>query len=301
MTEEQQLPAKETDAASRALTPGELLRHERERLGRTVQEFAEEMHLGAHMIEAMESNRFSVLGAPVFARGHLRKYATLLGVSVDRVQKLYEAVSDRPTESDPVPVIHRATEPSIPMSPDSHDRRGPLQPAQWALIVAGGALVLVILLAWIFVGRSQEQQSTEIAAAPAEVAAPEAEIEIPAAASPGGQPAAVSSTPSAPIATTPSAPAVRPAPATRRKVSLRFAFTQESWVEVYDARGTRLLYDVGQPGQSRSVDVDPPAQVVLGMASGVNTEVNGAVVEVPARRISSQVAKFTVQPDGSVQ
>jgi cytoskeleton protein RodZ len=300
MTEEQQLPAKETDAASRAQTPGELLRQERERLGRTVQEFAEEMHLGTHMIEAMESNRFSVLGAPVFARGHLRKYATLLGVSVDRVQKLYEAVADRPSEPDPVPVIHRTTEPSIPMTPDSHDRRSPLQPAQWALIVAGGALALVILFAWIFVGRSKDQ-AAEIAAAPSEVVAAAAEPDIPPAALPTGQPATVSTTPSAPDATTQNLTAARPAPASRRKISLRFAFTQESWVEVYDARGTRLLYDVGQPGQSRSVDVDPPAQVVLGLANGVNTEVNGAAVEVPARRISSQVAKFTVQPDGSVQ
>src|SRR5215510_8728536 len=98
MTEELQPAAAETASAPRVLTPGDLLRQERERLGRTVQEFAEEMHLGVHMIEAMEANRFSVLGAPVFARGHLRKYAMLLGVSVERVQQLYEAASDRPSE-----------------------------------------------------------------------------------------------------------------------------------------------------------------------------------------------------------
>jgi cytoskeleton protein RodZ len=300
MSDEQHLPAAETDAASRAQTPGELLRQERERLGRTVQEFAEEMHLGTHMIEAMEANRFSVLGAPVFARGHLRKYATLLGLPVERVHKLYDAVADRPTEPDPVPVIHRATEPSIPMSPDSHDRRSPLQPAQWALIVAGGALALVIVFAWIFVGGSK-QPVADVATEPTKDATPEAEPALELSAAPIAQTAVVAASPPPAAATTATTPAARPATTPRRKVSLRFAFTQESWVEVYDARGTRLLYDVGQPGQSRSVDVEPPAQVVLGQASGVSTEVNGAVVEVPARRISSQVAKFTVQADGSVQ
>jgi hypothetical protein len=62
-----------------------------------------------------------------------------------------------------------------------------------------------------------------------------------------------------------------------------------------------LLYDVGFPGQSRNVDVDPPAQVVLGQATAVNTEANGRIVTVPPRRIANQVARFTVSADGSAQ
>ena len=62
----------------------------------------------------------------------------------------------------------------------------------------------------------------------------------------------------------------------RGKVRLRFSFNQESWVEVYDARGTRMLYDVGFAGQTRGVDVDPPAQIVLGQAAAVSTEVEHA-------------------------
>jgi hypothetical protein len=84
-------------------------------------------------------------------------------------------------------------------------------------------------------------------------------------------------------------------------VRLRFSFTQESWVEVYDAHGTRMLYDVGYTGQTRGVDVDPPAQIVLGVAAAVSTEVNGRQVAVPARRIANQVARFTVGSDGNAQ
>ena len=32
------------------------------------------------MIEAIEANRFAALGAPVYAKGYLRKYAALLGL-----------------------------------------------------------------------------------------------------------------------------------------------------------------------------------------------------------------------------
>jgi len=46
-----------------------------------VQHVAEELHLDIRVIEALETNRFEALGAPVYARGHLRKYATLLGLS----------------------------------------------------------------------------------------------------------------------------------------------------------------------------------------------------------------------------
>ena len=295
MSEEQQNTAVEAASITRAQTPGELLRQERERLGRTVQEFAEEMHLGVHMIEALEANRFSVLGAPVFARGHLRKYASLLGIPAERVQQLYEAVSDRPAEPDPVPVIHRAAEPSIPMSPDSRERRMVLQPTHLVLVIAGGALALVVLIAWLMVGG----QPNVVEAPEEQASVPETPPPVDPVVAPTSAPATITpvvAQPAPSVATQP-----RPTVAARKKVTLRFTFTQESWVEVYDTRGTRLLYDVGQPGQSRSVDVDPPAQIVLGQAGGVSTEVNGKVVEVPAQRVANQVAKFTVQADGSAQ
>ena len=310
-----------------APTPGEWLRQERERQGRTVQQIASELHIGAYMIDAIESNQFSVLGAPVFARGHLRKYAVLLGLPVDRVQHLYQALSDRPRDQDPVPTMHREYEPSIPMSPDSKERRSLQRPAKWTFAIAAGALVLAGLVAWLLNMRSKPADPAAESIAvetPANTAGPTqpAESTVADATQPASatQPAdagkaaannrnvaapitpvtpdRVSAPPATPITSTISTPA---APAARGKVRLRFSFTQESWVEVYDARGTRMLYDVGFAGQTRGVDVDPPAQIVLGLAAAVTTEVNGREVTVPVRRISNQVARFTVGPDGAAQ
>ena len=85
------------------VTPGELLRRERERLRLSIREAAEEMHLDASIVEAIEANRFVALGAPVYAKGHLRKYATLLGLAPELVIARYVALSDVPVEPTPIP------------------------------------------------------------------------------------------------------------------------------------------------------------------------------------------------------
>jgi cytoskeleton protein RodZ len=295
--------------ASTIPTPGELLRQERELQGRTVQQVAGDLHIGAYMVEAIENNQFAVLGAPVFARGHLRKYAALLGLSVERVQTLYQNLSDRPRDQDPVPVMHRSSEPSIPMSPDSKQRRTLQKPGRWTFLIAGGALVVAGIVAWLIHehAKSASKVSAPISETPATLGVitqnESAPVLLAAQTAVPGNTATITTTTANKTATERQAlaPAAMSTPATRGKLRLRFSFTQESWVEVYDARGTRLLYDVGFPGQARGVDVDPPAQIVLGQAASVSTEVNGRAISVPARRIANQVARFTVGADGVVQ
>ena len=87
-------------AAAEPDTPGGMLRVERERRGYSVQHAAEDMHLDAWVIQAIEANRFEALGAPVYARGHLRKYAALLGLSPATVIERYEALGGTPVDAD---------------------------------------------------------------------------------------------------------------------------------------------------------------------------------------------------------
>jgi cytoskeleton protein RodZ len=46
----------------------------------TVDAAADRLRLNAALVVAMEEDRLALLGAPVFARGHLRNYAALLGL-----------------------------------------------------------------------------------------------------------------------------------------------------------------------------------------------------------------------------
>lgn len=84
-------------------TPGELLREERTRRRLSVQQAAEDLHLDVRSVEAIEANNFQSLGAPVFAKGHLRKYSMLLGLAPDVVLARYHALSDIPGVPTPVP------------------------------------------------------------------------------------------------------------------------------------------------------------------------------------------------------
>lgn len=300
MSEQLQQPAQ------KPATPGEWLRAERERQGRTVQQVATDLHLSTQIVEAIETNRFSVLGAPVFARGHLRNYAKFLGLPIDRAHELYDSLSDRPRDQDPVPVIHRSTEPSIPMTPDSKEREASPLPMQWIAAIGVGVVALIALAVWWFT-----QASDQPAPAPAVEPTPSSNVErveptAPAIASVPTTSATDSSGPPSTAASGTAAPgAMAPSSATqaaqpRPTMRLQLSFAEQSWVEVYDARGNRRLYDVGEAGQTRTVQVEPPAEVVLGNAAVVSIEANGRAVAVPAGT-PNQVARFKVRADGSIR
>ena len=65
--------------------PGARLRVAREAKGLTIEAAAERLRLNAALVLAMEEDRLALLGAPVFARGHLRSYAALLGLPEEEV------------------------------------------------------------------------------------------------------------------------------------------------------------------------------------------------------------------------
>ena len=67
---------------------GERLRRAREQRGLTVDECAERLYLPASVITALEGEQFATLGAGVYARGHLRRYAGLLELDAAGLEQL---------------------------------------------------------------------------------------------------------------------------------------------------------------------------------------------------------------------
>jgi cytoskeleton protein RodZ len=76
-------------------SPGALLRAARESRGISIEEAADRLRLNEALVLAMEEDRFGLLGAPVFARGHLRNYAVLVGAPESQVMEAFE-VGDVP-------------------------------------------------------------------------------------------------------------------------------------------------------------------------------------------------------------
>lgn len=70
---------------------GATLRRGREYLGISIEAMADRARLDPSVIAALESESFDALGAPVFARGHLRRYAQTLNLDADALQRAYDS------------------------------------------------------------------------------------------------------------------------------------------------------------------------------------------------------------------
>jgi cytoskeleton protein RodZ len=275
-------------AAAGPDTPGGMLRAERERRGYSVQHTAEEMHLDTRVIEALEANRFEELGAPVYARGHLRKYATILGLSPATVLARYEALGGTPADPTPIPttlatpvrVVERRRASKLPL---------------WI----AAAIAIVAGLAWLVFELLQNRQADS--ATKSEVVAPTVVQEPTVVSEPVAQTPAPAPTP-APTQSLPGAAGEgrEGAKAAAGEVRLRLEFTEPSWAEIYDASGKRLMFDMGTPGRVRSVAGAPPLRVNIGLASAVNAQVDDRPIVIP-RRAGKDGAKFLIEADGSVK
>src|SRR5512144_231194 len=132
----------ETAAAAPPAAPrsiGERLRAGRERAGLSVAASAEKLHLDPKVIEALESDRFAELGASVYVRGHLRRYADFVGEPGAELVAAYTAREARP----PPPDLTQ-----IPHAEHRSDPRRLVTP----LTGLAGAAALALAIWWILSG-----------------------------------------------------------------------------------------------------------------------------------------------------
>jgi cytoskeleton protein RodZ len=265
-------------------TPGGMLRAERERRGYSVQYAAEDLHLDVWVIEALEANRFEALGAPVYAKGHLRKYAMLLGLSAATVLERYERLSGTPAEPTPIPA-------AIAM-PVPQRRRMPKWPL-WvvAAIVVAAAVAWLVYELWPLLQRSDATTSRLVPA----VIVPQPTVSEPPQVERATAPVEQAAGPMKQSA----APTVANA-TTTAEVRLRLEFSEPSWIEIYDANGRRLMFDMGTPGRVRAIAGVAPLRVNLGLASAVRAQVDERPILIP-RRAGKDGAKFLIEADGSVK
>jgi cytoskeleton protein RodZ len=286
-------------AAPRSI--GERLRAGRERAGLSVAAAAEKLHLDPKVIEALEADRFADLGASVYVRGHLRRYADFVGEPGAELVSSYSARDARP----PPPDLTQ-----FPQAEHRGDPRRLVTP----LVGLSCAVVLLLAIWWVLAG--SRSGSSEGASA---LATPVVQPDPAATSTAAGIAAPVAMTSSTPVdspmagsaATTPAATAtaaVQPkreagadaSPAPARETRLKLDLSNDSWVEVYDSRGERLFYDVASAGSVQSVSGRGPLRVVLGNAAGVTVEVDGQAREIPTGAIDGEGASFVVNRSGSL-
>ena len=262
----------------RGATPGPSvgarLRAARERAGLSSLQAAAKLHLEPRMIEALEAEEFAVLGAPVYVRGHLRRYAELLDAPANELLDAYGAQVAASAQPDVAQL--RATEPV----------RAPRQLAGPVI----GVIVAATVIAGIWLALQGLPTATPTRAVPAATAVkPGSPQPVAPVATP-----AVEAVPEAPMS--PMSP-MSPGPGS---VQLALAVRSDSWVEVYDAGGKRLYYDLARAPGSLSLSGTAPLRVLLGYADGVAVAVDGRAVEVPAGLRRGRSASFAVAAGGAL-
>jgi cytoskeleton protein RodZ len=279
------------------------------------------------IVEAIEANRFQALGAPVYAKGHLRKYATQLELSVDDIVARYDSLHDRPVLIDPIP--------NAMVSPLPAPRR-----SFKGIALTGIGLVAVAALTWVFIevvvprlnsratpavtaasaSNAPGPAPTQTAAtsgdaantvvpsaahesAPSVEAVPANEVETTSTPASMPTPAPTPTRAIAPVAAQVNEPMAAPAAtpaAAEGALQVRLHFSGDSWTEIYDAQGARLMFAMGAAGRTRTISGMPPLQFTVGSVSAVSLEVNGEAVVIP-RRDGRESSRFVIEADGNLR
>jgi cytoskeletal protein RodZ len=253
-------------ASESAVAIGPEIAAARTAAGLSLDDVAAATRVRASVLERIERDDFSFCGGDVYARGHLRAIATVVGGDgaewVDRFDAEHAAA---PRTVDLVELERE-------FAPVPERRRGP----NWTLAM-GAALALVVTIgAW-------QALATGGGSAPADVPPP-------VAAAPSAAPD--QPTPSAtPSPIDPDAGAVAAADGVSLVVS---ADDGDSWIGVRDGDGGTLFQGLLAEGTSKRFTDDAEVSIVIGNGAAVGLTVNGVDIGTPGG--SGEVVRLAFGP-----
>jgi len=282
------------------LVAGERLAEARRLKQISLPDMARQLHLDEPRVQALEENRFDVLGAPVFAKGYLRKYAELVGVPADDIMADYYT-------------INRATgAPPVVGPPRKRQRDFDAGPWISGLLILAALLALAAGIYW-WMQRAPSAaaggDSTSTLRQPAQVdARPEygsstgVDVADP-------DPATSQEDPGVPSAQlgdeTPPAAAADPAATGAEEsppqagaattVELELTYRGDCWTEITDAGGERLFFDLGTAGRTVTVRGVTPVRVLVGNDENVSITVDGRPYAIAAADRRGNTARFTIR------
>jgi cytoskeleton protein RodZ len=258
----------DTGAAAPA-GPGQRLREAREAAGLSREEVSTRLRLRLELIRALEEDDYAHLPPTAFVIGYLRSYARLLDLSADELLAMLDRRGEAPVLVSPVMPPHQR-----------HSGDWPVKLATWLIVL----LLTTLLVAWWFARQPLEQES----GAEVPVLTPGSTVDLPL---PPAEEQTRADAPPAVVEETPvvSAPPVA-IPVLLAEIQLE-ATHGECWVEIKDAGGNQVAYELLQAGMTRTVRGRAPFDVFLGNAPAVTVYYQGQVFDhTPFHR--REVAKF---------
>ena len=270
---------------------GERLAEARRAQQISVLEIAKELHLDEPKVRALEHNEFDVLGAPVFAKGHLRKYAQLVQVDESDVMADYYQLS----RASAVPLVI-ATRPRP---------RREMSPGPWIAVIV--AIIIVATAYWWFTSRPAAvepppQEAMPEESMPEESLAEESVPEPGPESIPADEPQDFEATDddsavlqsAIDTAETLEADAAQAPELADGQMQMLITYSGDCWTEISDAKGRRLFFGLGTDGRTVELSGEAPFNVLFGDAANVSIRVNGVERAISAAERRGNTARLTV-------
>ncbi len=287
----------ETEPVEVKQSIGQLLQAARLARGLSIEDVARHLRLSVRQITALEGDDHAKLSGGTFLRGFVRNYAKLVQMDATPLLELLQQ-SLPPVSSQ---TIARRTE-RIPFPSDQRS---------WGRSLIIGGVVVVVLLFLIYeIYRGNETvpqpvaQVATKAEAENELAVAQAQSELlPTTLNdadpvpPAQEIAPVQQRNSNPLPQ-PQVAAIAAPPDSVNKGEgvLRFAFAQESWVEVNDGASKMIFSQLNPAGSEQVIRGKVPLSVVIGNAANVKLVYNNKPVNlVPHTNTNGGVARLSLE------
>ena len=279
--------------------PGAQLKAQREAMGWTVENVADQLKLAPRQVVALEEGDVASLPNMAVVRGFVRAYAKV--VKLDAAP-LVAMIDVNPAASPDAGPVRREISASFSEARfPSMTQRSNGKPALWivgAIVAAVAAAVVAYKLGYISPALFARADKDAATAASATVSAPAAATPIETTLVKPGQETAPLQTTSVPLISvpptggaatpaTPPAPSGSAAPATEAAApaavvgnELVLNVTQDSWVEIRRAKGAPLISRIVKAGSSETFNITEPVQLVVGKPAGVEANLRGAKLEL---------------------
>lgn len=261
---------------------GATLKHARERRNLSEIDLARNLRLEPRIIRQLEEERFDELPAPAFVRGYLRSVGKELGVDTSRLLELFDAQSTREAPQ----LADFESRPPVEITSDSRIVR-------YTTVVLLIGLLLLVVMWWRTHGDSfsmleylHESNPSAIVPIPPTpplsykfeqikhsedpfFRAPDSEMAATTGVD-GDQPPAAATSGNADAATS----------STGGASDIIINSSADAWIEILDADGARLYYNLVRPGNEVRITGKRPYALVIGNAPAVRLSFAGKTVDL---------------------
>lgn len=296
----------ESETAAPAPTVGEVLQQERLRRGLDKKEVADQLHITAQYVKALESNNFEKLPGAVFVKGYIKNYALLLQLDENELIRLYvEFTSQHQVDGDPLP---------------RKQSRRKMDRNRFWVVVSVLVFVAGFTLLWLYntftsddgVGETGNAVNTPVptlvqltqppVAAPTIVATTATTATTTTISAIAPLPSAVDDEPTPAAGTDLATDYVAVTAANSQLIEigssgedmLRIAFVGESWIEVSDRESNQIYRDIRVAGDVLEITGNAPFNILFGDAPFVSLSLNGVEIDLSDNIRIDNSARLTV-------